>query len=315
MSEEYDLKKSENKIGQLYPILVAKDGKIIDGFHRKDADPNWKTLVVPEIDTEEKLLLARLIANFHRRQVTKQEKEEWINGLAKIYKAQGLRVFVTDNDGKSNEIKQKLVEVTGLNQSTVHEYLANEFKQELKGGGLTTIPASDKVERVLGKKGAEKYRKQVLAEANLSPQERAALTKKRQQEKEERERKREENKRIRDEKRKEHEEQIRKQAEESAKDKLLHDKQFIKDAAKMAPSIIDEETEETKSFRLEEVQKQSLERFLNDYAEALTKYPKQSKKDETTTFIHIIKSMLQKQKLHCPICNEEHVTWKCGHEF
>jgi len=39
---EYDLKISE-KIGQLYPVLVDAEGNVIDGFHRLEADPKWRT--------------------------------------------------------------------------------------------------------------------------------------------------------------------------------------------------------------------------------------------------------------------------------
>lgn len=75
-AENYDLKKSTTVIGQLYPVLVAKDGDVLDGVHRSQANRNWKRLTLQHIDTEEKKLIARLVANFHRRQVSKLEKEE-----------------------------------------------------------------------------------------------------------------------------------------------------------------------------------------------------------------------------------------------
>ena len=149
----------------MYPILKSKDGQIIDGFHREVADPNWKTLVLPEIDNEEKLLLARLIANFHRRQITREEKEEWINGLARIYRGQGLKVAMTRNlGGFENQIKNRIAEVTGLSSHTVSIYLSEDYKQEPTTILHPSLPAVEKVEKVLGKKGAEAYKKQVLAE-------------------------------------------------------------------------------------------------------------------------------------------------------
>jgi len=30
-----DLERSEKTVGQIYPVLIDKNGKIIDGFHRK----------------------------------------------------------------------------------------------------------------------------------------------------------------------------------------------------------------------------------------------------------------------------------------
>jgi len=94
LSAEYNLKKSEKGIGQLYPILEAKDGETIDGFHREKADKNWKRMKLEHIDTEEKKLVARLAANFHRRIVPYMEKKSWVNDLAKIYQKQGLKTSV-----------------------------------------------------------------------------------------------------------------------------------------------------------------------------------------------------------------------------
>jgi hypothetical protein len=58
------------------------------------------------------------------------------------------------------------METTGLEKSTVNQYLHDEFKQESKGGGGHVISAVEKVEKVLGKKGADEYKKQVLAESS-----------------------------------------------------------------------------------------------------------------------------------------------------
>jgi hypothetical protein len=67
--QEYDLKASTRRIGQLYPVLKAADGEILDGLHRVKSDPSWKALVLPNIRTSEEKIIARLIANFHRRTV------------------------------------------------------------------------------------------------------------------------------------------------------------------------------------------------------------------------------------------------------
>jgi len=155
---EYDLKKSEKGIGQLYPILEAKDGEVIDGFHREEADKNWKRLRLEHIDTEEKKLVARLVANFHRRQITREEKEKWINGLAEIYKKQGLEA--------SSKLQEKIAEVTGLSTRTIREYLGSEFKdREIKDRELSPrVPASQRIERQLGVDVVERHREEVLAQ-------------------------------------------------------------------------------------------------------------------------------------------------------
>lgn len=66
-------------------------------------------------------LEAALIQEKYRRQVSKEEKAEWINGLAALYQKQGLQsACVLSTGGYANEIKQKIVEVTGLDSSTVN---------------------------------------------------------------------------------------------------------------------------------------------------------------------------------------------------
>ena len=164
---EYDLKKSE-KIGQLYPVLVDAKGNVIDGFHRLKVDPKWRTEKLPEIDTEEKLIVARCVANWHRRQVTREEKEEWINGLAGIYKKQGLKV--RSKSGR-NEIMAKMMEVTGLSDRAIGTYLKSEYKQEPPfdiDRRQPVIPASKRIEHELGKEYVERHRKEVEQELRPS---------------------------------------------------------------------------------------------------------------------------------------------------
>jgi hypothetical protein len=161
---EYDLKKSK-KIGQLYPVLVDSKGNVIDGFHRLEADPKWRTEKLAEIDTEEKLLVARCVANWHRRQVSVEEKKEWINGLARIYKKQGLKVKA--DFPFENQIKNKIVEVTGLHHKTVENYLSNEFKQRQRRPEETQQPrllASERIEHELGREYVERHREEVEQE-------------------------------------------------------------------------------------------------------------------------------------------------------
>ena len=160
---EYDLKKSE-KIGQLYPVLVDARGNVIDGFHRLEADPNWRREKIKEIDTEEKLLVARCVSNWHRRQVAAEEKKEWINGLAMIYKKQGLEVR---SKGGRNEIMAKIMEVTGLSDRAIGNYLKSEYKQEPPFDverREPVIPASERIEHMLGKEYVERHRKEVEQE-------------------------------------------------------------------------------------------------------------------------------------------------------
>lgn len=134
-SEEksYDLRGSTALVGQLYPVLRAKDGSILDGIHRNEVDGSWRSEVLEKIDSEEKKLAARLIANFHRRRISREEKATWINGLATLYQSQGFKVFKDgDKSQGSNEIAERIAEVTGIHRRTVNTYLKDDYKQSNK---------------------------------------------------------------------------------------------------------------------------------------------------------------------------------------
>ena len=161
MSVEYDLKKSEHGIGQLYPILEAKDGEVIDGFHREEANKNWKRIKLEHIDTEEKKLVARLVANFHRRQITREEKEEWINGLAEIYK----------NRMGNVPISVRIADATGLTADTIREYLDMAYKERKQVKPKKQPPRVSASQAIVseigkgyGKRLVERHREEVLAE-------------------------------------------------------------------------------------------------------------------------------------------------------
>jgi hypothetical protein len=76
-----EIRESEKKIGQLYPILLDAHGNIIDGFHRRAADPNWKSIKLEWVKTPIDLLKVRLHANWMRRSVDRAEIEKTLKEL------------------------------------------------------------------------------------------------------------------------------------------------------------------------------------------------------------------------------------------
>ena len=94
MSEEYSLNESEKAVGQLLPIIKDAHGKIVDGLHREESNPNWKTEVRPEIKTDEDYWKARAHLNFTRRnaQEAREEKLKIVDSLAEYYQKQGYNV-------------------------------------------------------------------------------------------------------------------------------------------------------------------------------------------------------------------------------
>lgn len=129
---EYDLKKSMKKIGQLYPVLKSKDGKIIDGIHRKHANKNWPELVVDV--SGYMTTVARIVANVQRREISPKEKTTMLKELVE----------------ETHWSPEQIAENTGMSISWVRKYLPSQYK--------------DKVMADLADKKHEKARKIVSAE-------------------------------------------------------------------------------------------------------------------------------------------------------
>ena len=129
-SEEYDLRKSEKDVGQLYPVLLDKKGRVIDGLHRLNVDSSWRTVTLEHIDSEEKFLKARIISNLHRRTVPASETRAWINDLAEI--------AVMDHDVQPGKVADWISEETGYSTSQVRTYLHDKYKIETGPKGVYT---------------------------------------------------------------------------------------------------------------------------------------------------------------------------------
>ena len=120
------LKKSCSIVGKLYPVLIDENGKIIDGHHRLEADANWPKMIVKGIESEEQLLLARLITNVCRRDVSAAEKTEELQKLGLIYLNQGI---------PRNELISEISNKTGMSYRWVMKYIPNELKLRPGTGG------------------------------------------------------------------------------------------------------------------------------------------------------------------------------------
>ena len=81
-----DLKLSEETIGQIYPVVKDAKGNILDGFHRKRVNADWKEVILP-INDPLMALRVRIHLNDMRRDVPRSEKEEWVKQCRVILKA------------------------------------------------------------------------------------------------------------------------------------------------------------------------------------------------------------------------------------
>jgi len=121
-----ELRKSKENVGQIFPVIKDQHGKILDGFHRKRIDPNWKeTMVTVENDLQG--LLIRVHSNILRRKVDEKEKQDWVKEARKILQFMGQK-------GTQEEIAKAL----GMSQPWVALYdleptqLQNHTKKVLR---------------------------------------------------------------------------------------------------------------------------------------------------------------------------------------
>jgi hypothetical protein len=121
MSVEYDLKKSKESVGYLYPVLVAPSGEVIDGYHRRKVDPNWPYVVLTWVKTREDQLVARIAANACRRTVSKEERRSEIMELAACMLNRGIA---------KGALAREIARRTGLSEDYVRRLLPKRFKLE-----------------------------------------------------------------------------------------------------------------------------------------------------------------------------------------
>ncbi len=142
--ERYDLRESKRSVRELYPVLRDAHGNVIDGFHRLEIDPTWHDEILPWIKTPTQLALARIIANTHRRTVSREERAAQIRELAKS---------LMDHDGVAKEeIVSTIAELTTFSEIYVRSLLPDEYKIRPGVGGrpvnLRFIPDETSVTQI-----------------------------------------------------------------------------------------------------------------------------------------------------------------------
>jgi hypothetical protein len=121
-----ELRLSSERVGKIYPILLDKNGKVIDGHHRLAADKNWPKMRINSIESEKQRLEARIVSNICRRVVSPAEKQRLIEELAEICVSEGT---------KRGQIAQKIATETGLTYRWVMKYLPERYKERPGCGG------------------------------------------------------------------------------------------------------------------------------------------------------------------------------------
>jgi hypothetical protein len=120
------LRNSSKRIGRLCPVLLDKEGNVIDGQHRLAADADWPKIRLDHIRSEKERLLARLISNVCRRMVSTSEKRETLERLGRIYIEEGER---------PGKLAYRIAEETGMSYRWVMKYLPERLKERPGLGG------------------------------------------------------------------------------------------------------------------------------------------------------------------------------------
>jgi len=123
------IKTLRDKIGEIYPVLETKEGKIIDGWHRLQAHPNWKRRVIEPSSAYDEALI--WFAAHERRRISRKEIKVRLITMAEELIKQGF---------DRGEIATKIAEDTGYTLQHVLSLLPAKYKH--------------KVKRVAGKKAA-----------------------------------------------------------------------------------------------------------------------------------------------------------------
>lgn len=121
------IKKSKETVGELYPILLDANDQIIDGQHRKEANPDWKTIKLESVKDKKERLIFRLVANHNRKSSNTEALREALADFAQYY-SKGF---------DSGEIGKEIAFKTGIPYRTIMKYLPSEYK---RSGGYKFSP-------------------------------------------------------------------------------------------------------------------------------------------------------------------------------
>jgi len=113
------IEKSSKKFGQLYPVLVDINGKLIDGENRKKVFENPSIKKLGNIKTKKDRLEARLVANHARKG---QHKQTWVLTLDQL-------ALILEREGVES-IGIQIAKETGLPYRTLMRYLPSQFKNQ-----------------------------------------------------------------------------------------------------------------------------------------------------------------------------------------
>lgn len=118
----FNLALSRQKIGELYPVIQDAHGNIIDGFHRLEETPEWRTETLEWVKTDAQLWLARITANGLRRNVPIAERETQFSALAQC--------LIEKENVPVEKVIKTIASLTTYTEAYVRLLLPPEYKRE-----------------------------------------------------------------------------------------------------------------------------------------------------------------------------------------
>ena len=112
------LKKSWKQVGPIYPVILTKSGKLVEGHHRLAAHPSWPRVRM-KTDDPYKALQLRAILHGARRQVSEQETAQILRKMEVMLEKRGEKL-------RQNRFK-KLAEDTGYSETYIHRLLSTYY--------------------------------------------------------------------------------------------------------------------------------------------------------------------------------------------
>lgn len=135
-----DLERSRKVVGELYPILEAADGEIVDGLHRKEA--GWESRVTLENVTSK---LQKLVVRYQahrRRKMAFSERRALMDGIAEEVIKEGLGLpphrYASPTVRDQPRVIPVVAGILGVNERTVQTFISDKYKTG-KGGRKKVI--------------------------------------------------------------------------------------------------------------------------------------------------------------------------------
>lgn len=312
------LEQSEKIVGQLRKVVLTPDGKVVDGFHRLEVNPEWGTETWENIKTEEDYWKTRAHLNYTRRNAVENRKEKLriINSLAEYYVGQGLKTHYMDTykgDGTipppkaTNQILQAVI--TALDGAIPESWIRQNLDKKYRQKTPTKEPSPDKKlyrgtpeDAIRGRfgTGRAEHAEQVIEDFKTE---------------------------MREDLREQVRAEVVEEVKEETKEELLKEPEFIMEAIERAPQVLTKrkvpvvDREGFYKPAVDERIKEEISETLPEVEEelrAIRESPESRDKARLLRAWRSLTVMLTSSKdLECPICNSKTVSVsikcpKCG---